>query len=160
LARERVVREGLNIKMHQAEKEDDMKPLRYKGGKVLYRSIEKPLKLYSHGMRIVDTTNPNNQKEMRNKYVAKTNDDKRLTIKNSQSPKPKMTGRIAKPDSTSYNSVIAAQHASQQQAHANDEALSIQLPQSDQAETRKDTGDDGVAHGSVDIKEDGEVLVQ
>lgn len=160
MARERVVREGLNIKMHQAEKEDDMKPLRYKGGKVLYRSIEKPLKLYSHGMRIVDTTNPNNQKEMRNKYVAKTNDDKRLTIKNSQSPKPKMTGRIAKPDSTSYNSVIAAQHASQQQAHANDEALSIQLPQSDQAETRKDTGDDGVAHGSVDIKEDGEVLVQ
>jgi hypothetical protein len=46
-----------------------MKTKRYQGGKLMYRSIEKPLKLYSHGMRIVDITNPNNQKEIRNKYV-------------------------------------------------------------------------------------------
>ena len=46
-----------------------MKGIRYKGGKILYKSIEAPLKLYSHGMRVVDITNPNNQKLMRNKYV-------------------------------------------------------------------------------------------
>lgn len=34
----------------------------------MYRSIEKPLRLYSHGMRTINT-NPNNQKEIRNKYV-------------------------------------------------------------------------------------------
>ena len=46
--------------MKKSEDDDTMKPLRYKGGKVLYRSIEKPLKLYAHGMRIVDITNPDN----------------------------------------------------------------------------------------------------
>jgi hypothetical protein len=60
-----------------------MRPLRYQGGKVLYRSIEMPLKLYSHGMRLVSNTNPNNQRELRNRYVMNTNVDKRLTIKNS-----------------------------------------------------------------------------
>lgn len=49
---------------------------------------------------------------------------------------------------------------SQQQAHANDQPLSIQLPQPGQAEARQPAGDDGVAIGGADIKEDGEVLVQ
>ena len=48
--------------MKKSEDDDNMKPLRYRGGKVLYRSIEKPLKLYATGMRIVDITNPDNQK--------------------------------------------------------------------------------------------------
>ena len=60
LERERIVRAGLALKIQKAEREDDMKPLKYRGGKVLYRSVQQPLKLYAHGMRIVDITNPNN----------------------------------------------------------------------------------------------------
>lgn len=73
LQKERSIRKGLKLKMQKAEDDDNMKPLRSKGGKVLYRSIEKPLKLYAHGMRVVDITNPDVQKEMKNRYVLNTN---------------------------------------------------------------------------------------
>lgn len=57
---EREIRDTLNLKLQRSDNEDSAKQMRYKGGKVLYKSIEKPLKLYTHGMRIVDSTNPNN----------------------------------------------------------------------------------------------------
>ena len=57
---EREIRDTLNQKLLRSDNEETMKQMRYKGGKVLYKSIEKPLKLYTHGMRIVDSTNPNN----------------------------------------------------------------------------------------------------
>jgi len=60
LMSDRKVRNSLNLKIQKSDQEEGMKPIRYKGGKVMYRSIEKPLKLYCHGMRIVDITNPNN----------------------------------------------------------------------------------------------------
>ena len=46
-----------------------MRTKQYKGGSVKYLSIEKPLRLYSHGMRSIDITNQGKQKEIRNKYV-------------------------------------------------------------------------------------------
>jgi hypothetical protein len=70
---DRKVRQSLNQKLQSSDFEHTMKPIRYKGGKVMYRSIEKPLKLYCHGMRIVDITNPDNQKEIRNQYVQNYN---------------------------------------------------------------------------------------
>ena len=73
LMTDKKVRQSLNLKIQKSDQEDGMKPLKYKGGKVMYRSIEKPLKLYCHGMRIVDITNPNNQKEIRNSYVQNYN---------------------------------------------------------------------------------------
>ena len=60
LMSDRKVRNSLHLKIQKSDQEDNMKPIKYKGGKVMYRSIEKPLKLYCHGMRIVDITNPNN----------------------------------------------------------------------------------------------------
>lgn len=39
LEKERVIRQTINAKIESVEREDDMKPIKYKGGKVLYRSI-------------------------------------------------------------------------------------------------------------------------
>ena len=75
-----------------------MKTKKYKGGKVMYRSIEKPLRLYSHGMRIMDITNPGNQKEIRNKYVQNYHQEamERNYLRNQMIEQPQITEFLQK----------------------------------------------------------------
>lgn len=42
-----------------------VKPTRYKGGKALYKSIEKPLSIYTHKQHVVDVTDPDYKRSLR-----------------------------------------------------------------------------------------------
>ena len=69
MSHDQAVRASLDLKLQQSSNENNMKSKKYKGGHVKYRSIDKPLRLYSHGMRTIDFSNQGKQKEIRNKYV-------------------------------------------------------------------------------------------
>ena len=79
------MRAGLNYKLLKSGRNDDMKPLRGKGGKVLYRSLERPLKLYAHGMPNVDG-GAKKHKDSGIRYVDEKGIPKRVSPKGAKYP--------------------------------------------------------------------------